>query len=1731
MDVFSLRTEVINDYSEYVSSFVPLRDDRIQELVTDSIEAGHLWPEPLLQLNPAFEAGEGLGALVDAGELHPLCRQIFCRKPTPSENHGPLQLHRHQVEGLRAARAGHSYVLTTGTGSGKSLSYIIPVVDHVLRQGSGKGICAIIVYPMNALANSQVGELQKYLEHGFSKPPVTFRRYTGQESEAERRAILEAPPDILLTNYVMLELLLTRPHERRLVEAAQGLRFLVFDELHTYRGRQGADVALLVRRVREACRAQELLHVGTSATLSGQDTWAAQQQEIARLASMLFGVTVSPQHIIGETLRRATEPLPEDPQRLVQMLRQRLEQGHLPQSHEGLMHDPLARWLEQHAGIRPEPASGRLVRCTPRPLRGERGLASDLAALTGCDAKLCEQALQATLERGYEVRDAQGRPTFAFRLHQFISKGDRVYASLEPEPERHLTLHGQQFVPGDRTRRLFPLALCRECGQEYYVVRQHRGSPDWFEDRELSDRDDEEEQDSGYLYLDTSEPWPDNPLRNALDRLPDSWIETSTDGGRSVIASRVDHVPRALRVNPQGACVGHHQPGVRAVFVGAPFLFCLRCRVEYDSRQRSDYGKLVALGSQGRSSATSLLSMTTSRQLRADHSLAPEARKLLSFTDNRQDASLQAGHFNDFIEILLLRSALLRAARATGDQGLTHDILAQRVFAALALPMASYAINPNANFAQRDSTNRALRQVLSYYLYRDLRRGWRVNAPNLEQCGLLAIDYASLGEMCADEPSWSGTHPRLKGASPEVRAGICRTLLDYLRRELAIFVDVLQDDTQESVRQMSNQHLLPAWGLDPDDTMERARIAYPRPFHASMGRDQRRLFVSARGGFGHFLRRPTTFQDGQARPNLEECEQILVSLFEVLHKVGGMLVEVDEAKTKDQVPGYQLAASCMLWRARSAQEEKAFHDPIRVPHTPEAGLRINPFFAELYTSSLDDLRDLEAHEHTAQVRSDVRQQREDDFRAGRLPLLYCSPTMELGVDIAQLNVVNMRNVPPTPANYAQRSGRAGRSGQPAFVFTYCSSGSPHDQYFFRRPELMVAGSVSTPRLDLANEDLLRAHVHAVWLSLVGLGLGSSLSEILDVEGEQPSLFIRDSIRDALLNDHARERTRQAVLRCMREPIERFLDGFGHAEGWVDQVLQELPQSFEQACERWRSLFRSAHSMIRRQNTIALDASRPSEDRERARRMRQEAEAQYRLLLASDASEQQSDFYSYRYFAAEGFLPGYNFPRLPLSAWLPGQRAGRGRDEYLQRPRFLAISEFGPRGIVYHEGARFEIHKAMLPVEGEDTSLTSAAVLCEACGYFHPLSEHHNPDLCERCRRPLPTPLDNLFAMRHVSARRRDRISSDEEERMRLGYELRTLVRFAQREGRAHVRTAQIVHEGEVLAKLEYAPSATLRRINLGWRRRAKQDTLGYLIETETGLWAKKQADPAEAQNARVRPQRRVIPFVEDRRNCLLLTPSALLSTELMATLQAALKAAVQARFELEDNELAAEPLPDEQDRRLLLFYEASEGGAGVLRRLVDEPGVLAEVARTALERCHFDPHTLDDHKRAPRASEDCTAACYDCLLSYYNQRDHRLLDRALAADWLAKLRDAQVLASPREATRDAHLDMLLGLCQSELERRFLQFLHGEGLHLPSHAQHRVPGVLVQADFFYEQHNLVVFVDGPHHDAPEQQRKDAQQTETLEDLGFFVVRFHHAADWIAVASRYPNCFGARPPERG
>ncbi len=290
MDVFGLRNRLVDDYGGYVGSFIRVKDPRIEERVRQSLDEGLLWPDPLIQLNPTFEAGESIDELVGEGVLHEECARLFRAGKEDAHDEGrPLRLHRHQSEAIRVAQSGRNYVLTTGTGSGKSLAYIIPIVDHVLRRGPGKGIQAIVVYPMNALCNSQYGELEKFLRNGYPdrKGPVTFARYTGQESDEERQRIIASPPDILLTNYVMLELILTRSNERGLVDQAQGLGFLVFDELHTYRGRQGADVAFLIRRVRNLLSAENLRCVGTSATIAGSGTHEEQREEIGRLASPL----------------------------------------------------------------------------------------------------------------------------------------------------------------------------------------------------------------------------------------------------------------------------------------------------------------------------------------------------------------------------------------------------------------------------------------------------------------------------------------------------------------------------------------------------------------------------------------------------------------------------------------------------------------------------------------------------------------------------------------------------------------------------------------------------------------------------------------------------------------------------------------------------------------------------------------------------------------------------------------------------------------------------------------------------------------------------------------------------------------------------------------------------------------------------------------------------------------------------------------------------------------------------------------------------------------------------------------------------------------------------------------------------------------------------------------------------------------------------------------------------
>lgn len=1713
MDVFKLRDNLIDDYANYVKSLIRIRDERIEKTVEEQLREGSLWPDPLVQISPNFKVGDSVSQLIKDGVLHPECAQIFqSGKTGQSANGAPIRFHEHQSEAIRYSQTGQNYVLTTGTGSGKSLTYIVPIVNHVLKNGTGKGIKAIIVYPMNALANSQIGELNKFINTGYTgnRGPVTFERYTGQESDEDRERIISNPPDIILTNYVMLELMLTRPKESKLMQSAKGLRFLVLDELHTYRGRQGADVAMLVKRLRHQLKAEKLQCIGTSATIAGQGTLQEQQNQIASIASKLFGDVVKPEGVIAETLRRVTPTLNiHEPENLKALI-SRVQMGsqNLPKTYNEFINNPVAIWMESEFGLETESSSDRLIRRTPRSL--SQG-AKSLSELTGESIDICKQLLADYFLLGYSmVNPDSQRPAFGFRLHQFISKGDTVYATLESPHDRHVTMFEQQFKPGTRDKRLFPLCFCRECGQEFYSVwlcLDEESGNAYLTGRDVYDRYKEEGKTPHLLFQSEDKPWPED-VYDALERLPDDWLDTST-GQPRIRRERKDYLPQSISVTKDGKV---DSSGEAYTLLTVPFRFCPNCGVSYDFRQQSDFSKLSSLSSEGRSTATTILSLNAVRLIQNEPEISDKAKKLLSFTDNRQDASLQAGHFNDFIDVSVLRAALYKALQ-NNKSGLDHSRIAAEVVEALGLDVSEYASDPDVRYAQLENTKKALRDVIGYRIYRDLKRGWRITSPNLEQCGLLKIEYLSLDQICSDEDLWQGKHPTLESCSADLRYELCNVLLNHVRQSLAIKVDYLRGDYQESIQQNSGQRLIPPWALDEGEKLLSAGSVFPRSGGGKRYPDC--LYISTRSAFGRYMKQ---FLKGQSLDvgKAQDHEQAIFDLLEILARTG-----ILSRDGKDDDPCYKLIADSIIWKWGDGTDP--YVDPLRTPNISSEGKSVNAFFVDFYKQIAGTLAGIEAREHTAQVNYELREQREEQFRNGKLPILYCSPTMELGIDISDLNIVNLRNIPPTPANYAQRSGRAGRSGQPALIYSYCTTGSSHDQYFFNRPQLMVAGAVATPRVDLTNEDLIRSHVHAVWLSVSNTDLRSSVNQLLDLE-DIDKLSVISDLQETLNNKQIQDRTIERATKVIDVLVPQLTNTDWFSESWVEDAVRQIPERFDRACERWRLLYRSATKQRERADAIVANHTSTAEERRHARRMRDEAENQLELLIDA-AGIRNSDFYSYRYFASEGFLPGYNFPRLPLSAYIPARRVRRDND-YLSRPRFLAISEFGPQSYIYHEGSRYRINKVILPV-GDNETITSKAKLCDKCGYIHSLTEDYVPDLCEMCNAPLGAPLTGMFRLQNVSTKRVDKINSDEEERMRLGYELKTAIRFSQHGKSSPFRKAQLVGENDaVLAELFFGNAATLWRINLGWRKRRHQNEYGFKLDTERGFWVKDENDDRDYRDEVSNKITSVIPYVEDYKNCLIFEPCDDLTPEQLTTLMAALKNAIQIEYQLEDNELAAEHLPDRDTCSRLLFYESAEGGAGVLRLLLDDPKAIDRIAEQALYLCHFDPETGDDLKKAEHAREACEAACYNCLMSYGNQMDHRTLDRHMIKETLLDLKTTRLQVSEQRDTESDHLRALLNLCDSGLEKKWLSLLQKKGHRLPSHGQYSIPEHKTRVDFIYRDQFTVIFVDGPHHDTEERKITDKQQETDLENAGYSVIRFRYDEEgrWEQILGQYPNVFG-------
>jgi len=1698
MDVFALRDKVVSDYRRYIESFVRIQDERIAAHVQEQFDAGAFWPESILQLNPAYEPGPTLDELASQGEIDPATARFFRRR-----DGGPIRLYRHQHEALEIAKQWEPYLVTTGTGSGKTLAYLIPIYDHIIRTNpQEEKVRAIIVYPMNALINSQYEALRQYTSQ-YPESPVTFEKYTGQEKSEARQRILDHPPHIILTNYVMLEYMLLRPQEHHLFDRIRSgnIEFLVIDELHTYRGRQGADVAMLIRRLHERIGNPRILHVGTSATMATGDSRQERREAAAGAATQLFGVEVTPENVIDESLRRI---IPVPPPENQGSLRAAVEAPPPEGKIESLRSSPLAAWLEWTFGIAEE--DGRLVR--RRPITFEDGVRK-LSEESGLPVADCRTKLQALLTIGNITANEEGDPLFAFRLHQFLAGGGAVYAGLRPAAERHITLEGQQYGP-DGQSFLYPLAFCRECGQEYYMAIRQKldgGQKIVPDEPFIEQADDDESGESGYFLLDEQGEWTDETIR---EKLPDHFWDTRGKTPR-VKSDYTQHVPKKLRVSAAGIVDSLEETCVEGWFQPKPFLLCLQCGVAYERSERNDFRKLTKLSHTGRSTATTVAATSAAVYLREDPSTLATARKLLSFTDNRQDASLQAGHLNDFVQVALIRAALYRALSEAEE--LDHATAVEAVFAAMGLPQNLYAKEPVDYGPGKPRNEDVFRLLLEYRIYEDLRRGWRIIQPNLEQCGLLKMDFSGLAEYCRDDRPWQ-EHQILTTAPPDTREQVVRTFLLHMLRELALDARPLTEDAQNQLRRRVEQTIKPPWSFGEH---EKLREATKFQLTGRAVRGARSLGPTSR--VGRYLRARRTWGLGRDL-SADEYRGLLDALVDALR---GQYLAMSQEGEPERI---QVLTNSLLWKLGDGTPPDP--DPVRSRWTPDNRLlererTANEFFAELYRKTARDLMGVEGREHTAMVPVDLRQEREARFRNGELTALFCSPTMELGIDISDLSVVHLRNVPPTPANYAQRSGRAGRGGQPALVVTFCSEASNHDQYFFRRRPDIVAGAVSAARLDLANEELLRAHVHSVWLAKTGRSLNRSIADVLDLElGECPlSQALKDSIE---LSSEALSDVRTMCQAMLAACGEGFTRAIWYSDDWLDRVLQSAPSDFDRAFDRWRGLYDAA---VRERDEARriMDNHRTSpKDRKTAERSELEARREIDLLLNHVDGYSESDFYPYRYLASEGFIPGYNFPRLPVLAMVPRE----DKRDIIDRPRFLGIYEFGPRNLLYHEGGKYQVYRSLLPPGGIDQRLTSAK-LCGQCGYFHEGVEAR-VDRCDNCGVPLEAGqceyLPRLFEMNTVYGRRVERITCDEEERLRQGYVLALQYRFAVRpDGTPQVEDAVAVTPDEApLLTLRHAPQAALWRINHGWKKARQR---GFSIDGQTGRWGKRPGDARLDPDAGDRdPRTDIRIFVRDTRNLLLLRPNIPQGADpesFLASVGYALQRGVQELYNIEEREIASDRI-GEGDYRYILLWEQAEGGTGVWPRLMSETDAMAQVSREALRVCHFDPDTGEN------VDETCSRACYRCLLSYSNQGDHPRLDRHSVKDFLIKLSSSVTSPVSPASDRDAHFAWLSERIdrRSGLEKELLRLLYETGRKLPDRAQYRPESdVYAEADFYYERAGnpgVAAFCDGPDHDEPARRERDQAERSKLADLGYRVIVIRHDQDLEAQVSQHPDVFG-------
>jgi superfamily II DNA/RNA helicase/very-short-patch-repair endonuclease len=1702
-NIFDLHNDILTDYKLYIDSFINIADKDIRDKVREDFDSGNLYPEPLVQFNPSFESGGKVEDLINNSVLVRDFNNIFY-----DETGNSWSIYKHQTEAIIKGNEGKGFVVTSGTGSGKSLTYISTIFNHLFKNPNQPGIKAIIVYPLNALINSQEAALEGFEENYRKKTgisfPFTYAKYTGQEKQDDRDTVIANPPDILLTNYMMLELLMVRKADESLRKSfLDNIKYLVFDELHVYKGRQGADVSLLIRRIKAAAANKNIICIGTSATMTS-GTIDEQKSEVAKVATKFFDAGFYPDNVIIESLTYSTKEVIPTKAELKSALVSEIKN----KSKEAILENPLAIWLERTIAVRTEGENKR--RNDPKSLKK---IAADLSLETGINESDCERKIIEILTWAESVniestKEKKKDTVLPFKLHQFISQTGYVYLTLERAESRYITLEPNPFVKLSESEPEIPVfqtVFSRISGEEFLCVRKdfiNLSGPrlvfrDFNENQNPKNEDDlkandgikvkkiksrlQDDYKDGYILFDKAGFFDINDYK---DLLPSSWISKSG----KIDSSKDFLLPKEIYVSKDGSLSDSSKGGEKAWFIPVPLIYDPTCGLIYQEPKLSEKTKLISLGIEGRSTSTTLITLQTLLAL-YKHGKVLKEQKLMSFTDNRQDASLQAGHFNDFIQVVHLRSGIEKVLKASEEPLKISDLIF-KVQNALNLPESDYATNPASNPNRPNEDNMAaLRSYISYRIIQDLKRGWRYILPNLEQTALLEITYNGIDKDSIDDTLWNSI-VLLKDWTPEKRKEFLIQILNYFRNIYAVDFDMLRYENRLRIEGELNQQLNKEklWSLDKGEKLE-----VPN-FLSLQGADKasRETYIQSIGPSSRLARfiKHEFKKAGVEAPIGEAYNLFMTSVLDALEEVH-YLRKVSINAEKGEKVAYQLILTKVLWK-RGDKTTVATDKTSLISLDNEVKIKPHLYFQKLYQEDFSKLpKSYIAAEHTGQIKNEEKIEREEKFNeAIELSALYCSPTMELGIDISSLNIVHMRNVPPNPANYAQRSGRAGRNGQSALVFTYASKVSPHDKHYFADPVKMVAGIVQAPRIDLTNEELIRSHINATVLSFLNAEeFKPSLIDLIDISGSTYKLKpeVKAKYQDVI--DSRFAEIKQLVLKILANIDFKEIRWFN--ETWLDNQIRTVPDKLENALLRWRKMYLDALRQMNEAHETHLSPIIKNSDLKKLAGISYARAKDRKTLLENQSDKNRnstlSEFYTFRYLASEGFLPGYNFTRLPIRAFL----GGKDKNESISRARFIGLREFGPNNLIYHNGGKYKVNR----ITPSDVSLdlTEIKISKETnyafLGSDEGKGKNQDPITGTQFTASNIELHQNLLELEEAQSENSERISCMEEVRTSEGYVTEMYLNSS--DGLLDATKIKLTVDGDELMKLFYSPAAKLILLNKKWKR-GKED--GFDIGTKTGFFkTKKQLEKPNPED----PPSNIMLYTYDTSDILYVQPiKALgLTEEGVITLQYALEKAIEKNYNIEPIEIDARLMGSTENKNIML-YESAEGSIGVLKDLARNPAKLREIFLKAYEICGYDFATKEDKfPMRPKAS-------YDDLLSYYNQMDHTKINRHSVIKALELL----IASNPDDTIGGSYEEkyelLKKGLHQrSPGEKELLDWLFENGYRLPDYTNYNMEQFYVQPDFVYEKEKALIFVDGGIHKNAVTKADDEKKRRILELAGF------------------------------